>query len=81
MFFLSLEEEIRVLLSSLFTKENRKEKIFEEFCNIEDVQFYWLIVNDDVDKEDQDVHSELLKQVVELFVTIRGFSYASACLG
>ena len=79
-FFLSLEEEICVLLSSLLTEENRKEKIIEKLCNSEDIQFYWLIVSADFDEEDQDVHSELLKRVVELFVTIRGFSYASAWL-
>ena len=79
-FFLSLEEEIRLLLPSLLTKEKRKERIVEDLVRSEDVQFYWLIVGAEFDEEDRDVHSELLKRIVELFVTIRGFSYASAWL-
>ena len=65
-------EEIRVLLISLLTQENRKEKIIEELCNSEAIQFYWLSVSADFDKEDQDVYSELLKRVVELFCNHQG---------
>jgi len=79
-FFLSLEEEMRILLPSLLTEEKNKERIIKELVLSEDVQFYWLIVGADFDEDDQDVHRELLRRIVELFVTIRGFSYASAWL-
>ena len=79
-FFLCLEEEIRVHLQSLLTESNRKEKIIEELRTNEDVQFYWLIVGADFEEDDQAVHNELLRRILELFVTIRGFSYAGAWL-
>jgi len=76
-FFLTLEEEIRTLLPSLLIEERRKEQIVEKLFSSEDVQFYWLIVGAEFDEDDKDVHSKLLKLIIELFVTIRGFSYAS----
>ena len=76
-FFLTLEEEIHTLLPSLLIEERRKEQILEGLFSSEDVQFYWLIVGAKFDKDDKDVHSKLLKIIIELFVTIRGFSYAS----
>ena len=41
----------------------------------EDVQFYWCITTADFEGDDVEVHDHLLKMIVELFVTIRGFSY------
>jgi len=79
-FFLTLEEEIRLLLSSLLTEDRRKEQIVEGLSHSNDVQFYWLIVGAEFDEDDKDVHSELLKQTIKLFVAIRGFSYGSAWL-
>ena len=46
----------------------------------ENVKFYWLIVGVDFEEDNKAVHSELLKRIMELFVTMRGFSYASAWL-
>jgi len=34
----------------------------------------------DFEEDDQRVHSELLRKIIELFLTVRGFSYASAWL-
>lgn len=79
-FFLCLEEETRVHLQSLLTETNKKQKIIQELIDNENVQFYWLIVGADFEEENEAVHSELLKRIVELFVTMRGFSYASAWL-
>ena len=45
----------------LYSLKKTEKKIIKEFCNSEDIQFNWLIVSADFDKEDQDVHSELLK--------------------
>ena len=41
----------------------------------EDVQFHWCLVGCDWEKEEAEA---LLQEVVKLWVTIRGFSYASA---
>ena len=48
-FFLSLEEEIRMLLPSLLSEEKCKERMNTELVRNEDVQFYWLIVGADFD--------------------------------
>jgi len=78
--FLCLEEEICLLLPSLLHEADKKEKIINELSTNEDVLFYWLIVGADFEEDDERVHAELLKKIIELFVTIRGFSYASGWL-
>ena len=78
-FFLCLEE-VRVHLQSLLTETNKKQKIIQELIDNENVLFYWLINGADFEEHNEAVHSELLKRIVELFVTMRGFSYASAWL-
>lgn len=79
-FFLCLEEEIRPLFPPLLSETDKKDKIINELSANEDVLFYWLIVGEDFDEDDQRVHTELLRRVIELYVTIRGFSYASGWL-
>ena len=39
--------------------------------------FYWTIASADFEIDDDEVHNVLLKMIVELYVTMRGFSYAS----
>ena len=79
-FFLCLEEELRRLLPSLLKETDKKEKFIETLSTNEDVLFYWLIVGADFEEDDQRVHNELLRKRIELFLTVRGFSYASALL-
>ena len=43
----------------------------------EDIQFYWLIVTADFEVDEDEVQSTLLSMIVELYLTIRGFSFAS----
>ena len=43
----------------------------------EDVQFYWLVVTADFEVDEDEVKSTLLSMIVELYLTIRGFSFAS----
>ena len=52
-FFLSLEEEIRMLLPSLLSEEKCKAHMNTELVHNEDVQFYWLIVGANFDEDDQ----------------------------
>ena len=44
----------------------------------DDVQFYWSLLSIDVDTEDN--AACLLKEIVELWLTIRGFSIAGQWL-
>ena len=43
----------------------------------EDAQFYWLVVTADFEVDEDEVKSTLLSMIVELYLTIRGFSFAS----
>jgi len=44
----------------------------------EDVQFYWIISTADFEIDDMETHDLLLYKIVELFITMHGFSKASA---
>ena len=77
--FLCLEE-VHLLLPSLLHETDKKEKIVNELSTNEDVLFYWLIVGEDFEEDDERVHTELLRRIKELFVIIRGFSYTSGWL-
>ena len=43
----------------------------------EDVQFYWLIVTADFEDDDDEIKSILLSMISELYLTMRGFSFAN----
>lgn len=77
--FLSLEREMRLCLKHLSSKptETHKSTFIEKICSSDDVLFDWLISSADFEIEDNDAHEELLKKVVELFITVRGFAFAS----
>ena len=76
----ALEEEIRTYLDALSSPNaaDLRTQFVEKLIKSEDVQFYWCITTADFEVDDVEVHDHLLKMIVELFVTIRGFSYASA---
>lgn len=52
----------------------RRETIISAIANDDNVQFFWTMLSVDIDGEEQAV--KLLKQIVGLWVTIRGFSIA-----
>jgi len=43
----------------------------------DDVQFYWLIVTADFEINNDEIHQVLLYKIAEIYVTVRGFSWAS----
>ena len=78
--FLALAEGIRssshaLLLDSTHTD---KAKLIANLKSSEDVQFFWCIATADFDVEGEEIHDELLLKIIELFVTVRGFAFASA---
>ena len=77
--FISIEEETRECLKMLLhpTSKSKKEMI-KVLTNNECVFFYWLITTADFDIDDHEIHDILLQMMVELYVTMRGFSYASS---
>ena len=78
--FIAIEEEVRECLKMLLGSNpaaGKKEEIVENVISSDDVEFYWLISTADFEIGEKEVHSALLKEIVQLYVTIRGFSYAS----
>ena len=60
--------------------KHSKSELIDAVTGIDDVQFIWLLVTAEFEIEDHDINEALLQNVVELFVTVRGFSLASAWL-
>lgn len=77
--FLAIEEELKECLKTL-TEILKKDEIIERVTTNDDVEFYWLIATADFEIDIREVHQELLRKIVELYVTVRGFSFASAWL-
>ena len=72
--FLAMEVELRKHLNSQCVP-NFKMTITKKVLENEDVAFYWSILSADWEERDS---QDLLELVVNMFITIRGFSYASA---
>ena len=77
--FVALEDEVRKYLGQLSSPNAMrvKDRFISSLCDCEDVLFCWCITAADFDIVDTDVHNHLLKMIIDLFVTVRGFSYAS----
>ena len=81
--FISLENDIRDCLKSLSTdvpepSSDQKTTIAHRLVNNDDVQFYWSMISADFEVDDSETQYTLLKMIVELYITIRGFSYSNA---
>ena len=77
----AFEEEIRKHLHTLTSTSSTsglRAHFLSTLINSDDVQFYWCIASADFDVDDSEVHSCLLNMIVELFITVLGFAYASA---
>ena len=59
------------------TKSQDKAELIGDVIKSDDVQFYWLISTADFEEEDNEVTDVLLKKIVELYFTMRGFSHVS----
>jgi len=79
--FVIMEEEIRQKLtkdSADKLKEGIKTEILHDLLQNEDLLFQWcFVVRTTVDN---DFSPELLKQITELYLTVRGFAFATSCL-
>ena len=52
--------------------------VISQLVSSEDVQLYWCSAAADFDTGDEKTHSELLTCVVDLFVTVHSFAFATA---
>ena len=75
--FVELEKKLRVYMSDVIRKRKIDRAFIEDaLTSDEDVLFHWCIVSTTLD--DQQASRELLRKIVHLYVTIRGFSSAGA---
>lgn len=77
--FVAIEEEVRKCLKQLLTGSGHKSTIIKRVVDSEEVQFYWVIVQADFDVGDDETY-QMLRKIVELFLTVRGYSYASSLM-
>ena len=78
--FVNFEDEVKQLMSipRMTVEEcDKKEKLINDICCSSTVQFQWSLLMCDVET---DIASTVLKEIVKLYVTIRGFAFASSCL-
>ena len=74
--FVAMELEIRKHLQSQSPQDVRfKDKMTDNILKNDDVLFYWSMLSADWSEGNAEV---LIHIVIELWITIRGFSYASA---
>ena len=60
--------------------QHSKSELIKKVTGDDDVQFIWLMATAEFEIEDHDIHETLLHRIIELFVTVRGFSLASVWL-
>lgn len=78
-FFMAVEKVVRIALPGKLTgKQPEATNVASAAKKDFDVQHYWAILSSDL--EDESDSSHLLHEIVSLWVTIRGFSLASAWL-
>ena len=79
-FFVAIEKVTWLHLPhkcSLENHDNIKKSVMKAISDDIDVQFYWTLISQDIDEEDA---IELLTEICDMWVTIRGFSMASTWL-
>ena len=70
--------ETRYCLKTLSSQhEKYKQEIIRHITSSDDVFFHWINATADFEIDYDEVHEMLLEKMVELCVTMRGFSYAS----
>ena len=69
-----MKKKMRNNLIELITKKHIA--VIEEVASDDDVLFHWCLISTDID--DEAASQELLRKIVKLWLTIRGFSTAGA---
>ena len=63
---------IYVVKQSSKSCDDFKQRVIDNVMKNENVQWYWTLLSQDIDSEDAAI--ELLKEIVQLWVTVQGFS-------
>lgn len=75
-FFLVVEKKTRECLPKVVTHRHTKVDTLDSLCKDDDIQFEWCMVS--AQMEDELASQELLKKILDLWLSIRGFSCAGA---
>ena len=81
MFFVAVEKITQAKLSHQLSSDNHdiiKQFVMKAISEDVDVLFHWTLISQDIDEEEDAI--ELLTEISDMWVTIRGFSMASAWL-
>ena len=73
--FYEIECLVKKLLTTLDSSEKDKQDTIAQIANNDSIQFYWSMIAVELDDV---VEQQLLMEIIELWVTIRGFSIAGA---
>ena len=81
-FFREVEVKMQSILMAVLKRSvaasGQKQVIIDTVASDDDVQFFWALLTCDIQREEDAI--TLLKDIVELWLTIRGFSVAGAWL-
>jgi hypothetical protein len=78
--FYLMEEEIRkhlIVTTAIGFDKTKRESILESLFKHEDLLFHWSLMSSTLDNT---IAMEILKQIATLYLTVRGFAFASSCL-
>ena len=84
LFFLSVEKLVRVLLpqhilcSQSHSKESLRAIVIKRVAGNDEVQWRWALLSQCIDSEED--NTELLEEIVQLWVTVRGFAMTATWL-
>ena len=73
-----MQSTLMAVLKRSVAVSGQKQSIIDAVANDDDVQFFWALLTCDIQEEEDAI--TLLKDIVELWLTIRGFSVAGAWL-
>ena len=71
---LCMRDRLPVVLRARSVDLDQKDRLVKLVCEDNDVKFFWSMLLIDIDSEHH--AGQLLKEIVELWLTIRGFSIA-----
>ena len=72
---MNLQCKLSEVLRETTVQQDRKEELISSVVQNDNVLFYWTLLSEDIEGEQESL--ELLRDIVELWLTIRGFSIAS----
>ena len=77
--FVSMEHKAKqgLKLTSTIPKENIKKKLKQQIHENSDVQFKWSLLSSETESHVADV---IIGKIIDTYVTIRGFAFASGCI-